>query len=79
MTQLKMRSVLIWPRFHEEVNKDLNAVKSDVVELHQPLSDSMKVMQQAIIDCMDATLSEIKRSHTVVCPFCLSQLPLGVV
>lgn len=70
MTQLKLRNVLIWPRFHEEINEDLNAVKVDVLELRQPLSDSMKVIQQAIIDCMDATLSEIKRSHTVVSHSC---------
>ena len=50
-------------RFRNEVAEDLVKRKADVVELHQPLSDSMKEVQNAVIECMEATLNEIKRSN----------------
>ncbi|KAI5476750.1 DNA repair protein rad16 [Pseudohyphozyma bogoriensis] len=64
MQQLKLREVLIWPRFHEQVCDDFGKRKSDVVEVYQPLSDSMREVQTAVIECMEATLSEIKRSNS---------------
>ncbi|KAK4048124.1 DNA repair protein RAD16 [Microbotryomycetes sp. JL201] len=64
LQQLKLRQVIIVPRFHSEVDLDLQKRKADVVELYQPLSTSMKEIQTAILECMEATLSEIKRSNT---------------
>lgn len=84
MQQLKLREVLLWPRyvrlsrftvagihlvivrFHELVVEDLLKRKADIVELYQPLTDNMKDIQTAVIECMEATLSEIKRSNTFV-------------
>ena len=63
LTQLHIRHVFLYPRFHESVNADLAKKKSDVLTLHQPLSDSMDKIQTAIIECMDATLAELKRSN----------------
>lgn len=57
--------------FRDEVSKDLVKRKADVVELHQPLSDSMTDIQTSIIECMEATLSEIKRSNYAVRDFFL--------
>ena len=37
--------------------------KADVVELYQPLTPAMRDIQNAVIECMEATLSEIKRSN----------------
>ena len=34
--------------------------------MYQPLSPHMKEIQAAIMECMEATLSEIKRSNTYV-------------
>lgn len=45
---------------------DLETKGADVLNLHQPLSESMDIIQTAIIECMDATLAELKRSNTVV-------------
>lgn len=53
-------------RFREEVKNDLLERKVDVQELYQPLSQSMRDIQTGIIECMDATLSEIKKSNTKV-------------
>lgn len=53
-------------RFREEVRQDLLERKVDVQELYQPLSSSMRDIQDSIIECMDSTLSEIKRSNASV-------------
>ncbi|GAA5870265.1 hypothetical protein JCM8547_006590, partial [Rhodosporidiobolus lusitaniae] len=60
---LKLRDVLIVPRFHEDVDADLQKRKADVIELYQPLTHDMMDIQNAILECMEATLSEIKRSN----------------
>lgn len=66
LTQLHIRHVFLYPRFHEMVNADLTKKKSDVLTLHQPLSESMDTIQTAIIECLDATLAELKRSNTTI-------------
>ncbi|GAA6043104.1 hypothetical protein JCM8097_008424 [Rhodosporidiobolus ruineniae] len=63
LMQLKLREVLIVPRFHEDVDTDLQKRKADVIELYQPLTHDMLDIQNAILECMEATLSEIKRSN----------------
>jgi DNA excision repair protein ERCC-4 len=62
MGQLQIRKVELWPRFHRSIIRDLGERKADVVELHQPLSRSMKRIQDSIVECLDATLNEVKRS-----------------
>ncbi|KAL5529182.1 hypothetical protein ACEPAG_5156 [Sanghuangporus baumii] len=64
MKELQLRKVHIYPRFHEVVKESLGRRKADVVELHQELSESMNEIHQAIVQCMTATLSELKRSNT---------------
>jgi DNA excision repair protein ERCC-4 len=59
--QLRIRRVELWPRFHKAVLRDLGKRKADVIELHQPLSNSMKRIQNAIVECLEATLGELKR------------------
>lgn len=61
LTQLQIRRVELWPRFHKAVIRDLGRKKATVIELHQPLSQSMRRIQNAIVECLDATLSELKR------------------
>ena len=68
LTQLHIRNVFLYPRFHELVSRDLETKGADVLNLHQPLSENMDIIQTAIIECMDATLSELKRSNSVVSP-----------
>ncbi len=66
LSQLRIRKVELWPRFHQQTSKDLGQRKADVVELHQPLSRSMRNIQTAIIECLDASLSELKRGNANV-------------
>ncbi len=46
------------------MEKDLKKRQADVIEFYQPLSPSMAEIQTAVLECMEATLSEIKRSNT---------------
>ncbi|KAK4699648.1 DNA excision repair protein ERCC-4, partial [Phenoliferia sp. Uapishka_3] len=64
LQQLHIREALIWPRFHELVSEDLAKRTADVIELYQPMTDNMKEIQTAVIECMEATLSEIKKSNS---------------
>lgn len=57
-------------RFHEEIKKSLERRRADVVELSQNLTERMADIHHAIIQCMNATLSELKRSNTNVSPIC---------
>ncbi|KAJ1579870.1 hypothetical protein NDA12_007357 [Ustilago hordei] len=66
LSQLHVRKVELWPRFHQQTSKDLGQRKADVIELHQPLSRSMRNIQTAIIECLDASLSELKRGNSNV-------------
>lgn len=45
------------------MNRDLGKRRADVIELHQPPSSSMLAIQTALVECIDATLSEIRRCH----------------
>ncbi|GAA5826719.1 hypothetical protein JCM11251_002868 [Rhodosporidiobolus azoricus] len=63
LMQLKLREVLIVPRFHDQVDADLQKRRADVIELYQPLTHDMLDIQNAILECMEATLGEIKRSN----------------
>ena len=66
LQQLHIRHVFLYPRFHDMIATDLEKQKNDVLNLHQPMSESMEIIQTAIIDCMDLTLNELKKSNTVV-------------
>lgn len=65
MSQLRLRQVDIWPRFQEEINHDLGQRRADVIELHQPLTPRMRSIQNAIIQCLEATLHQVKLSKLV--------------
>ncbi|PWN26961.1 hypothetical protein BDZ90DRAFT_260642 [Jaminaea rosea] len=62
LTKLRIRRVDLYPRFHKSVIRDLGQRKADVVELHQPLSRSMRMIQTAIVECLEATLTELKKA-----------------
>ena len=74
MKELRLRRTHIYPRFHESVKESLSRRKADVIELHQPLTGSMADIHHALVQCMTATLAELKRSNSTVC-LILSELP----
>ncbi|KIR25849.1 DNA excision repair protein ERCC-4 [Cryptococcus deuterogattii 99/473] len=65
LINLNMTSVLIWPRFNEVVKVDLSSRRADVVEMYVPMTDLMRQCQDAITECMEAMLVELKRDHSL--------------
>lgn len=57
---------LIAGRFHDEVKQTLEKKRIDIVQLLQSLTEPMKEIHGAIIQCINSTMSELKRSHTNV-------------
>lgn len=65
MKILFVRRLFLWPRFRDLVEKDLEAHRPDVVELHQPLTPSMEVIQSCILEIMEACLQELRKTNLV--------------
>ncbi|GJJ13082.1 hypothetical protein Clacol_007332 [Clathrus columnatus] len=64
LKELQIRTVHLYPRFHEEIQSSLLKRKADVIELAQEMTTSMRDIHEGIIACMTTTLSELKRSNT---------------
>jgi DNA excision repair protein ERCC-4 len=62
MKELGLRRVWIYPRFHQDIKDTLERRRADVVELSQELTESMSEIHSAVIQCMTATLAELRRS-----------------
>ncbi len=52
--------------FHQVVKDSLERKRADVVELYQPMTESMKEIHSGLVQCMSMTLAELKRSNTTV-------------
>jgi DNA excision repair protein ERCC-4 len=52
--------------FHDAVHESLGQRKADVIELYQPMTAAMTEIQAAVVECMEATLGELRRSNTQV-------------
>ena len=68
MKELQLRCAHMYPRFHARVKEALGRRRADIVELHQPLTESMQDIHHAIVQCMDITLKELTKANTQVCP-----------
>ncbi|EMD32335.1 hypothetical protein CERSUDRAFT_118713 [Gelatoporia subvermispora B] len=64
MKELQIRTVHIYPRFHVDVKACLDKKQPDVIEIHQHMTDAMREIHHAIVQCMTITLSELKRTST---------------
>ncbi|KAI8914895.1 hypothetical protein DFJ77DRAFT_463850 [Powellomyces hirtus] len=66
MKTLFLRHVFLWPRFHMTV---MNNIEQGKVELHEckvKLTQSMKEIQAALIDCIDQCLAELRRTNPTI-------------
>ena len=61
LQSLFLRTPILMPRFHADVIESLEGQKGDVIELEIALSDSMRDIQNAILECMEACIAELKR------------------
>ncbi|KAG8842037.1 hypothetical protein FRC20_004668, partial [Serendipita sp. 405] len=64
MKELHVRNVHIYPRFHETIKESLERRKADVVQIAVPMTSYMKDIHGAIIQCIEGTLSDLKRNNT---------------
>lgn len=53
-------------RFHDEVKQTLENKRIDIIQLLQGLTEPMKEIHGAVIQCISLTMSDLKRSHTNV-------------
>ncbi|MCJ1251197.1 hypothetical protein MMC30_008428 [Trapelia coarctata] len=65
MRNLFLRKPSLWPRFHVTVAKSLEGQKkAEVIELEVPMTDSMRDIQNAILECVEVSLSELRKAGT---------------
>ncbi|KAI0347344.1 hypothetical protein BDW22DRAFT_1351756 [Trametopsis cervina] len=63
LKELQLRTVHIYPRFHQEVSECLGRDRS-VLQLTIDMTEYMTEIHNAIVLCMSTTLSELKRSNS---------------
>ncbi|THH30533.1 hypothetical protein EUX98_g3669 [Antrodiella citrinella] len=63
MKELQLKKVHVYPRFHQDVIECLGRDRS-VLQLTIDMTEYMSEIHGAIVQCMNTTLSELKRSNT---------------
>ena len=67
LRNLFLRKPSLWPRFHVTVAKSLEGRrKAEVIEFDVPLTDAMRDIQNAILECVEVSLSELRKTGTGV-------------
>lgn len=64
MRNLFLRKAFLWPRFHITVSESLEANKSEAIELDVSMTESMKVIQNSIMECIEICLAELKKGNS---------------
>lgn len=65
MRNLFLRNVSLWPRFQVTVGQALEGKKkAEVIELEVPMSESMRDIQNAIMECVEVSISDLKKSNS---------------
>lgn len=64
MRNLFLRKASLWPRFHVTVAESLEGHrKAEVIELEVPISEKMREIQNAVLECIDICITELKKSN----------------
>ena len=64
MRNLFLRKASLWPRFHVTVAESLEGHrKAEVIELEVPISEKMREIQNAVLECVDICITELKKSN----------------
>ncbi|KAI9846050.1 MAG: hypothetical protein M1838_001412 [Thelocarpon superellum] len=65
MQSLFLRKVSLWPRFHVTIAKSLEGRKrAEVIELEVPMTESMTQIQNAVLECVEASITELKKANS---------------
>ncbi|KAK1138343.1 DNA repair protein RAD16 [Aspergillus melleus] len=64
MRNLFLRKASLWPRFHVTVAESLEGHrKAEVIELEVPMSDKMREIQNAVLECVEVCIGELKKAN----------------
>lgn len=65
MRNLFLRKPALYPRFHVTVAESLEGRrKAEVIELEVPLTEGMRAIQNAILECVEVSISELKKGNS---------------
>ncbi|KAF2499431.1 DNA repair protein [Lophium mytilinum] len=65
MKNLFLQKPSLYPRFHLAVAKSLEGrKKAEVIELEVPMTDAMKDIQLAVLECVEVSISELKKGNS---------------
>lgn len=64
MRNLFLRRSMLWPRFHVTVSKSLEAKKPEVIELEVAMTESMRDIQTAILECIETSIGELRKTNS---------------
>ncbi|KUL91940.1 hypothetical protein ZTR_01228 [Talaromyces verruculosus] len=65
LRNLFLRKPSLWPRFHITVAESLEGRrKAEVIELEVPMTDKMKDIQNAVMECVETSVSELKKANS---------------
>lgn len=65
MRNLFLRKPALYPRFHVTVAKSLEGRrKAEVIELEVPMTDGMREIQNAVLECVEVSIGELKKANT---------------
>ncbi|KAI9855964.1 MAG: hypothetical protein M1824_005769 [Vezdaea acicularis] len=65
LRNLFLRKPSLWPRFHVTVAKSLEGrKKAEVIELEVPMTENMRDIQNAILECVEASIGELKKANS---------------
>ncbi|KAI9786464.1 MAG: hypothetical protein M1839_006924 [Geoglossum umbratile] len=65
MRNLFLLKPSLWPRFHLTVKEALEGEKkADVIEFEIPMTDAMRDIQNAVLECVEVSMRELKKANT---------------
>lgn len=64
MRNLFLKKPSLWPRFHATIAQSLEGKrKAEVIELEVPMSDAMLDIQNAVLECVEVSIAELRKAN----------------
>ncbi|KAF3938389.1 hypothetical protein ABW19_dt0200265 [Dactylella cylindrospora] len=63
MSSLFIRKSSLWPRYHLRVAQSLEIQKAEVIELEVSMTPAMQAIQNAALQCIEISISELRKSN----------------
>lgn len=65
MKNLFLQKPALYPRFHVTVAKSLEGrKKAEVIELEVPMTEAMRDIQNAVLECVEVSIGELRKSNS---------------